>query len=125
MPTVTEFQRKQVEEAARAVRRRKLLNPLPPLTTVPPPEAPRRVTLPRPIPPADETFLPAPLLAPLPLPTSAEPYAVAASSAAAVTPASDIAKLFGSRDDLRRAIILREVLGPPRSLQPLDVIGNG
>ena len=35
---------------------------------------------------------------------------------------TDIATLLGSKSGLREAIILREVFGPPRSLQPLDVI---
>jgi hypothetical protein len=54
-----------------------------------------------------------------------EAYTVAAHGGPA-TPAlgTDFAKLFTSRDDLRRAIILREVFGPPRSLQPLDLPGN-
>jgi hypothetical protein len=35
---------------------------------------------------------------------------------------TDIATLLGSKAGLREAIILREVFGPPRSLQPLDLI---
>ena len=35
---------------------------------------------------------------------------------------TDIATLFGSKSGLREAIILREIFGPPRSLQPLDVV---
>jgi hypothetical protein len=35
---------------------------------------------------------------------------------------TDIATLLGSKAGLREAIILREVFGPPRSLQPLDVV---
>ena len=52
--------------------------------------------------------------------TPVETYAVATSGPAA----ADITRLLGSRDDLRRAIILREVFGPPRGLQSLDLIGN-
>ncbi len=122
--TIPEFQRQQVEPAAQAARPRKLLNPLPPLTTVPAAAPPRRVTTPRPAAPSYEaTSATPPNPTPPPLPmtkTPVEAYAVAASGPAAV----DITKLLGSRDDLRRAIILREVFGPPRGLQSLDLIGN-
>ena len=35
---------------------------------------------------------------------------------------SDIATLLGSKSALRQAIILREIFGPPRSLQELDLL---
>jgi hypothetical protein len=37
---------------------------------------------------------------------------------------SDIATLLRSKSNLRQAIILREILSPPRSLQPFDVVGR-
>jgi len=37
---------------------------------------------------------------------------------------TDIAILLASKSGLRGAIILREIFGPPRSLQPLDLVGN-
>jgi hypothetical protein len=37
---------------------------------------------------------------------------------------TDIATLLKSKSGLRDAIILREIFGPPRSLQPLDVVGS-
>ena len=37
---------------------------------------------------------------------------------------TDIATLLASKSGLREAIILREIFGPPRSLQPLDVVGS-
>jgi len=37
---------------------------------------------------------------------------------------TDIAILLASKSGLRDAIILREIFGPPRSLQPLDLVGN-
>ena len=37
---------------------------------------------------------------------------------------TDIATLFASKSGLRDSIILREIFGPPRSLQPLDLVGN-
>jgi hypothetical protein len=49
-----------------------------------------------------------------------EIYTVARATPVEPRVAADLAKLFVSRDDLRRAIILREVFGPPRGLQPLD-----
>jgi len=36
----------------------------------------------------------------------------------------DIPKLLKTTSGLRGAIILREIFGPPRSLQPLDLVGN-
>ncbi|HEY2123932.1 MAG TPA: hypothetical protein VGG94_00595 [Chthoniobacterales bacterium] len=136
-PVEPELTRQQAEEAARAARRRRLLNPLPPLTTVPPP-LPRRVVTPRaPAPPVAEPLPVAPLQTvvvpayevsvpggsetPPPLPVTPKPGE--AYSVAKAGPAAALAKLFASRDDLRRAIILREVFGPPRGLQPLDSIG--
>jgi len=38
---------------------------------------------------------------------------------------SDLLALLKSPSGLRNAIILREIFGPPRSLQPLDLVGNG
>ena len=46
-PAITEFQRAKMEEAARAARRRSIMTPLPPLTTVPPEPSSRRVIMPR------------------------------------------------------------------------------
>lgn len=37
---------------------------------------------------------------------------------------TDIATLLASKSGLRDAIILREIFGPPRSLQPLDIVGT-
>lgn len=37
---------------------------------------------------------------------------------------TDIVILLASKSGLRDAIILREIFGPPRSLQPLDLVGN-
>jgi hypothetical protein len=36
----------------------------------------------------------------------------------------DIATFLGSPAGLRNAIIIREIFGPPRSLQPLDLVGS-
>ena len=143
-PVETGLPRPQTEEAARAARRRKLLNPLPPLTTVPPPLPQRRVITPRattpseaePLPvtppqpaaaPAYEVTAPGGSETPPPLPVAqnaVEVYTISKAGPPARTAGAAFAKLFTSRDDLRRAIILREVFGPPRGLQPLDSIGT-
>jgi len=59
------------------------------------------------------------------LKTPAEAYAIASQ------PKSDsgqteisIAVLLHSPSGLRNAIILREIFGPPRSLQPLELVGS-
>ncbi len=140
VPTpLTEFQRRQSEVANSAARRRNVLNPVPPLTTVPSAELPRRVTVPRPLAPElpeAKIFIPqaaestvfevqgaAARASALPV-TAAEAARVFESAAApAVTTRPLIRTLLGSPEDLRRAIILREVFGPPRGLQALDSIG--
>jgi hypothetical protein len=111
-------------------------SPLPPLTTRPP-DLPRKVQLPGQItePPyakkkfesttpetifevrenAQQSAEPAPIKSPA--------EAFAAATAPAPRPAqveTSIAALLRSPSGLRNAIILREVFGPPRSLQPLS-----
>ncbi|HWY51044.1 MAG TPA: hypothetical protein VNW72_06135 [Chthoniobacterales bacterium] len=117
-----------------------LRSPLPPLTTRPP-DLPREIRLPRQIPATREarTFQPrvaeaaafevqqgpAPL-EPLPIvKTAAEAYAIATKPIATSSDVKiDIATLLRSTSGLRDAIILREIFGPPRSLQPLDLVGS-
>ena len=117
-----------------------------PVAPVRPPIAPfaelqRKIRLPRQIPPTREakTFPPKvaeasafevqqgqPPLEPLPvIKTAAEAYAFA-TQPIAKSPETriDIAALLGSTSGLRDAIILREIFGPPRSLQPLDLVGS-
>lgn len=54
-----------------------------------------------------------------------EAYAIAAESKAESTRSeTSIAMLLRSPSGLRNAIILREVFGPPRSLQPFDLVGQ-
>src|SRR5438874_8368443 len=54
-----------------------------------------------------------------------EPYMVDTESEIKVTRlGTDIATLLRSPRGLRSAIILREIFGPPRSLQPLDLVGS-
>jgi hypothetical protein len=113
---------------------------LPPLTTRPP-DLPREIKLPGQITPTREARRfqprvaeapafevqqgPAPLEPPPMITTAAEAYAVATAPAPTTSaPRSEIARMLRSTSGLRDAIILREILGPPRSLQPLDLVGS-
>ena len=54
-----------------------------------------------------------------------EAYAIdTESKTKAARTGTDIATLLRSAAGLRNAIILREIFGPPRSLQPLDLVGS-
>jgi hypothetical protein len=86
--------------------------PLPPLTTFPPPE-PVVVEAK----PALEVVVPPPLPPPVStLPSAATLRRKATPSRAA--PVTSLGALLRSRESIRQAIILREVLGPPRGLEP-------
>jgi hypothetical protein len=92
-------------------------SPLPPLTTRPP-DLPREIKLPGQGPPP---------LEPLPVikTAAAEEYEVATQPISKSAEAKiDVAILLRSTSGLRDAIILREIFGPPRSLQPLDLVGS-
>jgi hypothetical protein len=55
--------------------------------------------------------------------TSAEGYAIATQAISKPSAIEmDMAALLGSVSGLRNAIILREIFGPPRGLQPLDFV---
>ena len=114
-------------------------SPLPPLTTRPP-DLPQELRLPGQI-PATRTakvFTPKPAELPafevhesrLPLEAPAAPAKTAAEAYAIATQAQpapqrsepQIAALLRSTSGLRNALVLREILGPPRSLQPLELI---
>jgi hypothetical protein len=57
--------------------------------------------------------------------TAAEAYAIATQPIPKSADAKiDITTLLRSTSGLRDAIILREIFGPPRSLQPLDLVGS-
>jgi hypothetical protein len=87
---------------------------------VPPP-------VPVPVAPAFEVHeaLPVELQEPRAIKTPVEDY-VAATRPAAKTARvkTDIATLLVSKSSLREAILLREILGPPRGLQTLEPIGS-
>jgi hypothetical protein len=99
-----------------APRRREVLqrriNPLlPPLTTVPPP-MPQSPVMTRPPPLPKEEIIQG--VTELPIETRAAGSAV-----------KGLSLNLGSAQDLRSAIVLREIFGPPRSLQPIDsIIGS-
>ncbi|MEO5717557.1 MAG: hypothetical protein ABIR29_03180 [Chthoniobacterales bacterium] len=97
--------------------KRSPVQPLPPLVTTPqdfsPPPIPSVVTV-APVLPEIEIPLPRPRLF-LPVPRKAAPIPS--------VPATSLGAMLRSRGSARQAIVLREVLGPPRGLQPLDSIG--
>ena len=120
-------------------------SPLPPLKTRPPESepdwrSPREIKLPGQIPPTREAkpFRPrtvetafevqrgtAPVESAPVVKTAAEAYAIATQPIPKSAEAKiDIATLLRSTSGLRDAIILREIFGPPRSLQPLDLVGT-
>ena len=106
--------------------RPKILPQLPPLTTAPPPlvAAPRKTpAMPPPLPVEDAAWK-APAapesafeVRDVRRQASSEPASETRSLAAAFDPRVKLK----TPQDLRTAIILREVFGPPRSLQPLDL----
>jgi len=123
-----------------------LRSPLPPLTTRPPESEPdwrlpREIKLPGQIPPTREARPfqprvaeapafevqqgPAPPEPPPVITTAAEAYAIVTQPIPKSAEAKiDIATLLRSTSGLRDAIILREIFGPPRSLQPFDLVGT-
>ena len=122
---------------------RRVLAPLPPLTTQPPefqmggppaegqmpPPAPmrreRRVFPPKFEVPAFEVQQGPPSTAPIVEPETAASSGQQVSRAVSKSEAKlDIPTLLRSRSGVRNAIILREIFGPPRSMQPLDLVGN-
>jgi hypothetical protein len=104
---------------------------IPPLTTRPPdpkkipPVLPRQAIEAKPPPvPTHTVELPPfevhahPVSIETPAETDAIPIEPGAETSAATT---DLAELLGSTSALRHAIILREIFGPPRSLQPFEI----
>lgn len=113
-------------------------SPLPPLTTRPP-DLPREIRLPGQIRPTRQAkvFIPktgepppfevhehqTPLESPPAMAKSAAEAYAAATQPPVAAPQSQthFAALLRSTSSLRDAIVLREIFGPPRSLQPLDL----
>ena len=115
-------------------------SPLPPLTTRPP-DLPRKIKLPGQITSTrgKKTFRPrsaeasefevheGPMSTEPPpiIKTPVEAYAIATQPISKPDQTeTNMAALLRSTSGLRNAIILREVFGPPRSLQPLDLVGS-
>jgi hypothetical protein len=97
-----------------------LPSPLPPLKTRPPESEPDW-RLPR------EIVREGPPPEPVPVikTAAAEEYEIATQLISKSAEAKvDVAILLRSTSGLRDAIILREIFGPPRSLQPLDLVGS-
>jgi len=113
----------------REARPRVFPTPLPPLTTVPPPlpPAPAAAQMLPPLPIQRSIFTPAP-----PQEMGFEVRDISAPAFGDQPPESrrtlanqpGLMSGLASRDGLRSAIILREIFGPPRSLQPLDPISG-
>jgi hypothetical protein len=82
--------------------------------------------VPTPVAPAFEVHeaLPVEIQEPLIIETPVEAYAAPKPFGVAKEPdfKTEIAALLGSKSHLREAIILREIFGPPRGLQVLDLL---
>jgi hypothetical protein len=97
-----------------------LPSPLPPLKTRPPESEPHW-RLPREIVRVGPTPEPVPVIKT----AAAEEYEIATQPISKSAQGKiDVAILLRSTSGLRDAIILREIFGPPRSLQPLDLVGS-
>ncbi len=99
---------------------RKIFSPLPPLTTVPPPlpveiEAESSIPLPVAEPAVSRVGVPIVSTKAEQLPSTAFPETIHRAN---IYP--DVTTLLSSGRGLREAVILREILGPPRSLQTLE-----
>ena len=141
---VETFPQPERAERARTVRpSRNLLSPLPPLTTSPPP-LPRQVRLPGQItrpPYKEKSFVPPPAKKPafevhkgegapkvdkpLPIRTPGDAYAVATTPVpvAAAKPSRLVIELR-TPDALQKAIVLREILGPPPRAPAAGTVGS-
>ena len=101
-------------------RSRRIFSPLPPLTTVPPPlpvELEAQSSFPPPVaePAVSRVGVPMVSAKAEPLPSTAFPET---AHRANIYP--DVITLLSSGRGLREAVILREILGPPRSLQTIE-----
>jgi hypothetical protein len=105
-----------------------IFSPLPPLTTAPPPLPRAPKAPPRMPPPLPPVFTPAPFPAASEADFEVREITRQASSEAVPDVRRAAGSQFATRlklgtpQDLRAAIVLREIFGPPRSLQPLDLL---
>jgi hypothetical protein len=102
----------------RKVTNRKWEQSLPPLTTSP---LPPPIVVEVPSPPAPSPPPPAPRM-PVSLPLSPLIPAELTAPARRLTPVVSLGEVLRRRGSVRQAVVLREVLGPPRGLQPRDEI---
>ena len=103
------------------IRRRSVMSPLPPLTTRPP-DLP--VETRPPVIPTRETPTFEVQAGPPPLESLTEVEAKTGAVTQVTAKPHDLATMLRSTSGLRDAIILREIFGPPRSMQPLDLVGS-
>ncbi len=92
--------------------------PLPPLVTVPGEE--RLTTPPAPVIPSLPSVPTSTLLPPAPSPRALKPAGVPTTSPAVIPPNVWLREMLRARGAARQAIVLREVLGLPRGLQPIE-----
>ena len=97
-------------------------SPLPPLTTRPP-DLPKKVFRPKTEAHIFEVHKSQPPIEATPVATVAQPLVPQPTTTA--RPRTDLLDLLKTPSGLRDAIILREIFGPPRSMQPLDLVGIG
>jgi hypothetical protein len=97
-------------------------SPLPPLTTRPP-DLPKKVFRPKTEAPVFEVREAQPPVEPVPVATVTDP--LVPQPTITMQPRTDLLDLLKTPSGLRDAIILREIFGPPRSMQPLDLVGIG
>ena len=102
----------------RRVRNPKWEQPLPPLTSSP---LPPPIVVEVPSPPAPSPPPPAPRV-PVSLPLSPLVPAGRTAPEPRLAPMVSLGELLRRRGSVRQAVVLREVLGPPRGLQPRDEI---
>ncbi len=87
-------------------------------------ELPRKIRLPGQITPTREARIFRPKVADAPVSEAEVEAAFQPTAPQSSTKTYDVATLLRSASGLRDAIILREIFGPPRSLQPLDLVGS-
>lgn len=101
--------------------RRSWAQPLPPVITTPEdvPQLPPLTTAPSPEPVFVVQMQPAPaVVAPPPMPAAVAARLARKAVPAVVRPMTSLRPLLRSREKIRQAIMLREILGPPRGLEP-------
>ncbi len=99
--------------------RRGLMQPLPPLVTTPAEQAPPPLTTAAPLPQVVLTASPPPTI-PGSRVAPGEVVRQTRTGVSAATRPASLGEMLRARGSARQAIILREVLGPPRGLQSLE-----